>query len=168
MYKILITSFIVIFTTGCNTNPTVTDDMELNSIHKLAADGNFRAQHRLCYGYSYGEEGLRKDEAKAFRWCELAAESGAPSSVTLYAEKYYFGIGTPKNLKAAYPLYKQAAEKGHSHAQYILSQFYILGYLGERNIEQGMGWLLESASQGHEGALELLQKIKNEIEPKRT
>ncbi len=147
---------------GCSSTPNKSDSVlsEIKAIHKLASNGNAQAQHRLCYGYSYGQEGLEKDDAKAFRWCEIAARSGAPNSITLYAEKLYMGIGTAVNYPAALLLYEKAAIKGHMHAQYIAAMFYFKGYGTESNPKKGMYWLLKAAQQGHKPALEILEKLK--------
>ena len=155
---------IVIFLIGCQSNPAKVNvnNSELDAVHQLARNGNAKAQHRLCYGYSYGFKGLPKDDTKAFRWCEIASESGKPSSLTLLAEKFYLGIGVPVSYEKAFPLYKQAAEKGHKHAQYMLAQFYFLGRVVEQNTEEGMFWLIKSANQGHEGAIKLLNRIRSD------
>ena len=160
MNRILLTSLFFLLV-GCQSNPSYTSggNSELDAMHELAGAGNAMAQHRLCYGYSYGLEGLLKDDIKAFRWCEIAAESGAPSSLTLFAEKFYLGVGVPVNYAAAFPLYKQAAEKGHSHAQYMMAQFYFRGRVVEPNTEEGVMWLIKSAEKGHEGAIEMLKAI---------
>ena len=134
---------------------------ENNALQQLADDGNRQAQHRLCYGYSYGKEGLDKDVSKALYWCEIAARSGAPNSITLYAEKLYLGIGTAVNYPAALYLYEKAAKKGHVHAQYIASIFYFRGYGTEPNSEKGMYWLIKAAQQGYEPAVRVLEKLKS-------
>lgn len=151
-----------VFLFGCNSMPNKHDSVanDFAAIHKQADSGDGQAQHRLCYGYSYGAEGLEKDDAKAVHWCEIAARSGAPNSMTLYAEKLYMGIGTAVDYPAALRLYEKAAEKGHVHAQYISSIFYFRGYGTEPNPEIGMYWLLKAAQQGYEPALLVLEKLK--------
>lgn len=153
---------------GCQTNAPIHSNSDSNSnynaeleaLHKRAASGNINAQHRLCYNYSYGKEGLPKDDAKSFLWCKTAAEYGGSSSLTLYAEKYYFGIGVPVNYQTAFRLYKRAAKKGHRHAQYMIAKLYLYGFIGEPDKKSGMAWLTKSAEQEHEAAISLLKKLK--------
>lgn len=163
MIKTFATLSAVFILNSCSSNSEFTQshDPEISAVLKLAGNGNTEAQHRLCYGYSYGYEGLQQDDNKAYRWCAIAAQSGEPSSVTLYAEKFYLGVGTDINYRQAFSLYKKAAEKGHVHAQYILSKLYIGGLGTEVNREQGIYWLLRSADQGYKPALDILQNIQD-------
>jgi len=138
--------------------------LDLAAITKLAGQGDRSAQHRLCYIYSYGGKGkgVPLDYKKALQWCEIAAHKGEPSSMTLYAEKFYLGQGVPVNYVTALEWYRKAAEKGHPHAQYVLSSFYFRGLGTEINNERGLFWLMKAVDQEYKPAVDLLCKIERE------
>jgi TPR repeat protein len=117
--------------------------------------------HARCYGYSYGERGLRRDYARALEWCRRAAELGVPSGQTLYAELYYTGRGVEQDYATAFAWYERAAEAGHLHAQLMLGLMYAQGQGVDADPETGLVWIQRSADQGHEKAIELLEKLES-------
>ena len=160
LLMVLIVSTIV----GCAASPGTkeVDSLDLAAITKLASEGDLSAQHRLCYIYSYGDKGVSINYKKAIQWCEVAAEKGSTSSMTLYAEKFYLGQGMPIDYKAARVWYLKAAEKGHAHAQYILATLYFRGLGTKINNEQGFYWLTKAAAQDYKPAVDLLRDIERE------
>ena len=156
---------LVAFLSGCVQNPLQPEreDPTEVALIRLAGSDNAVAQHRLCYMYSYGK-GVEPDYEKALLWCELAAQKGDPSSMTLYAEKFYHGQGTAQDYAEAFLWYEKAAEQGHSYAQFMLATLYLRGLGTETDPEKARYWLGRSAKGDYEPAAELLQKLDNQSE----
>lgn len=135
------------------------EDPTEEALIRLAGSDNTVAQHRLCYMYSYGK-GVARDYEKALLWCEVAAQKGDPSSMTLYAEKFYHGRGTTQDYAQALAWYRKAAEQGHSYAQFMLATLCLRGQGTETDPENARYWLGRSAEGGYAPAAELLQKLE--------
>ncbi len=118
--------------------------------YRLASSGDLNAMHGLCYGFSYGESELPKDYIQARAWCAAAAERGAASGQTLYAELLEHGDGGPTDYAAAARWYRQAADQGHIHALFVLGRMYHDGRGVNRDSTFGDSLLLLAAEQGYE------------------
>jgi TPR repeat protein len=118
--------------------------------------------HKLCYSYSYGENGYTKSHEEAFKWCTVAAETNQPSSLTLLAELYTLGNGTDKNLIKAGELYENAAAQGHFHAQlmvYLVYNYYALDESTDKQKELGVEFLKSSKESGYQKAIDVYKQV---------
>ncbi len=84
----------------------------------------------------------------AFEWFGRAAAQLNPDAIRELAAMNYNGIGTPKNLSRAFPLYRKAAELGQVDAMYELGIAYINGIGVERDYSSALRWLGRSAAYG--------------------
>lgn len=161
-FSILI--IIILSLYGCAAETIDISNSDEKDTHILAESGDVAMQHKLCFGYSYGKFDFEQSDQKALKWCEMAAKSGALSSITLLAEKYYFGYGVEKSYETALQLYEGAAVDGHLHAQYMMATFYEEGIVVEKNLDTAKYWLELSIDQGYPIAQEMLDKINKLIE----
>ena len=61
------------------------------------------------------------------------------------AECYWYGNGTPKNLKAAFYWYQQAARRGNSYAPFQVAECYYYGNGVEQDRDQAGVWYVKAA-----------------------
>jgi TPR repeat protein len=63
------------------------------------------------------ESGWRKNhvrnEAEAFKWCQLAAKQSIPEACYLLGWYYELGVGVPRDFSKAYTYYSKAIKKGN-------------------------------------------------------
>lgn len=64
------------------------------------------------------------------------------------AQKFYYGIGAPKNLHKAFTLYLKAAEKGEVDAMFIVGGLYMQGQGVSVNPAEAFRWLYKAALNG--------------------
>jgi TPR repeat protein len=127
----------------------------------------FSDAHAACYAYSYGENGAGTNYEKALRYCREGSLDGNNSSMTLLAELYYFGNGTPKDVESARHYYEMAAALGHPHAQVMVFLIFNRDLYHSSSCEQklrGLEYLREAAAHGFEKAVELLVIVDEAIE----
>ena len=72
--------------------------------------------HRLCVGHIYGINGIPMNYPQAERWCQIAADRGGSSAMTLLAEMQEQGRLSDPDLTKARALYERAGALGHPHA----------------------------------------------------
>ena len=69
------------------------------------------------------------------------------------------GLGTPKDLPAAFRLFNESAQAGYMDAQYSLGLCYRDG-LGVRiDLAKARYWLREAADQGHDMARKSVHRL---------
>ena len=78
------------------------------------------AMHNLGLWHRDGKMGLAKDEKKAFKWFEKAADLGHVQSMGICGQFYLKGIGVEKNIAHGLVLLTQAANLGSQHSCYLL------------------------------------------------
>lgn len=85
---------------------TVSRAMDYLESFEMSKNRSIRSQARLWLGRAYrdGLAGTAKDERRSFHYFELAAgkEGGDPEAQYELAQAYYQGVGTDRNLIAAY------------------------------------------------------------------
>jgi len=64
------------------------------------------------------------------------------------AQKYYYGHGTPKNLRKAFNLYLKAAKKGNVDAMFIVGGMYMKGMGVKTDTGEAFKWLYNAAING--------------------
>lgn len=97
----------------------------LDRMTRLAEEGNVDACLTLGYMYLYGENGVARDEAKAFKYYSMAATQEDKIAVNNLGSLYYSGIGTPKNVVKAAQMFEKAAKLGNGEAAINLAFIYL-------------------------------------------
>ena len=87
----------------------------INIFHKLAAEGDHRAQFAMGLVYDRGH-GVPQDKSKAFKWYEKGASSGNAKAQYNLALMYQNAEGVPRDEPEAIRWYLKAAERGISDA----------------------------------------------------
>ncbi len=72
----------------------------------------------------------------------------ATERLTATAQKYYYGIGAPKNVHKAFKLYLKAAERGDVDAMFIVGGLYMQGQGTSVNQAEAFKWLYNAAING--------------------
>ena len=124
----------------------------LTLLAPLAAGGSAQAQLRLGQMYWYGQ-GVKEDNALAFRWFLRAASQGNAEAQVQLANLYVSGLGVPADepdpdLMAA-QWYFGAARQGHPEARYSLALLFLVGKGVQRNDAEALKWMERAAAQGH-------------------
>jgi len=132
-------------------------------LSKAAEWGHPVAQYYLGEMYDIGR-GVPMDSAEAFSWYSKAAEQEYTDAQISLAGFYEHGRGTPTDHEKAISLYLKAAEQGHWMAlpQYALGVKYHLGFGVPMDLAKAIFWLSQAAEQGHVGAIEQLEKAKEQ------
>ncbi len=112
----------------------------------------------------YGEN-VKRDYAKAFGWCTVAANRGNAHAQTLLTELYLNGKGTKIDYSQALRLAKTAGSNGHPVAQYYVGLIYYKGLGVTQDHAEAEKWLAQSARANIDSAKELLGKLGDEKKP---
>lgn len=102
----------------------------LERMTRLGEEGNVDACLTLGYMYLYGENGVARDEQKAFRYYSMAASQGDKIAVNNLGSLYYSGIGTEKNVNKAVEMFDKAARLGNGEAAINLAFIYLTANAG--------------------------------------
>lgn len=145
---------------GSDPQPGMSDPRPNEQVIREALAGDLGSQHRLCYRYHYGDEGVARDDAEALRWCETAARSAWPNSTALLAEIYYQGQGVSRDYVRAFELYREAADRGHPHGLFMVGLMYRDGQGVAQDRQQAIEWLTRAQAAGHEHAATILAELK--------
>lgn len=94
-------------------------------------------------------------EKEEFQRAKTKAESGTAADICRLANCYDFGIGTRKNNRKAFELYKIAAQKGDSISQYNLSLMYQDGRTFRKNLVRAFYWMAKAAKSDAEAMANL-------------
>ncbi|GBC14266.2 kinase-like domain-containing protein [Rhizophagus irregularis DAOM 181602=DAOM 197198] len=131
----------------------------INSLEKLAENGDKEAMFNLAKCYKNGEE-TEKNLEKSFYWYQKAAENGDTDAMFNLAIFYKDGEETEKdlekvfhwyqkaakkNLEKAFYWYQKAAENGDTDAMFNLAICYRNGEGTEKNLEKAFYWYQKAA-----------------------
>ena len=108
---------------GLNQAAWTNDVSDSRETLQLAERGNAQAQFNLGMMYENGQ-GVRQDDAEAFKWYQQAAEQGYAPAQVLLGAMYKNGQGVRQDDAEAVKWYRQAAEQGYSPAQVLLDTVY--------------------------------------------
>ena len=78
---------------------------------QAAEQGNASAQHNLGVMYSNGQ-GVRRNDAEAFRWFRKAAEQGDADAQNILGDMYLRGFGVRQDLALAQEWFGKACQNG--------------------------------------------------------
>lgn len=139
------------FVTGLAAFSEGNDDQAYVTWHKLARQGDPRAQYSMAVMYELGR-GVVHDYTEAARWYDLAANQGYAMARNNLGMLHEAGLGVAQDYGKAFDYYQQAADQGLPSAQYNLALMYFEGLGVARNFEQSAHWLRRSAEQGFASA----------------
>jgi TPR repeat protein len=145
----------------------------LETLLKLANDGNPLAQFRLGGLYYHGQ-GIAEDENMAIYWWKKSAASGNAEAMYQIAHAYLFGSTAAKNVpdpdREAALWYFQAASAGHAEAAYTLGLLFLAGKGVVEDRNEAIRWFRSAASKGHaeaRKAAETAEKTAPRAKPRR-
>ena len=119
----------------------------LNLAMPRAEAGDSAAQTLVAEILSRGL-GVARDEAKAAKWYQLAAEQGVPEAQFQYALLLLDGRFVKKDPQGAYALMQSAAEAGNRLAQFNFAQLLIDRERGEAGITKAVSYYQRAADGG--------------------
>ena len=93
------------------------------------------------------------------------AEKGDAEAQTILGEKYFFGIGVPKDLREAAKWFWIAADQGHAKAQFNLGVSYRLGEGVPKDSVTAYAWYNLAAAQGKEVATKNRAIVARQMTP---
>lgn len=109
--------------------------MALQHLEISAELGNSGAQYSLGVDYFEGLMGLPLNYKRAVYYLEKAAQQGHKSAQVLLADCYFDGLGTQKNFKKAFQLYKDSFKHDGKVVWKKLCQCYAKGRGVPKSIE---------------------------------
>jgi len=119
----------------------------LNLALPRAEAGDAAAQTLVAEILSRGL-GVKRDEAKAAKFYQLAAEQGVPEAQFQYALLLIDGRFVPKDAKGAYALMQAAAEAGNAFAQFNFAQLLIQREPGTSGMTKAVAYYQRAADTG--------------------
>ena len=125
----------------------VIEELDADTLRKLAAEGNVEAQFELAQRLRRGDLGLANPVA-AFPWYEAAAQKGYPPAITFLGYCYANGIGVHPSAKLAAQYYRQAADAGYPFAMGMVGQCYENGEGVHQDQAEAVRWYQRAAELG--------------------
>jgi len=125
----------------------VIEQLDSDSLKKLATDGNVEAQFELAQRLRRGELGLANPVA-AFAWYEAAANKGYPPAITFLGYCYANGVGVHPDSKLAARHFRQAADAGYPFAMGMVGQCYENGEGVRQDQAEAVRWYQRAAEMG--------------------
>lgn len=119
----------------------------LNLAMPRAEAGNAAAQTLVAEILSRGL-GVKRDEATAAKWYQLAAEQGVPEAQFQYALMLIDGRFVEKDPQGAYALMQSAAEAGNRLAQFNFAQLLIQREPGATGMTKAVAYYQRAADAG--------------------
>ena len=130
----------------------------MNSSKKRAESVDAKAIYNLGVCYSYGDNGLQQDRAKALELWHQAAKLGNTISYYIIGHAYYGGNGVERDEKKATCYWELAAMGGNVKARHNLGA--LEGQGG--NMDRSLKHLMVAAGTGCTASLETIkQKLIN-------
>ncbi len=121
----------------------------LEKLELAAKLGSCHAQYFLGILYRYGEEPIKKNEARAFELFEQAANSDHVEAQINLAEMFAVGISVSIDDNKALMWYRKAAEQCHPSAQNQLGIIYLNGLGTKQDEKMAYEFFNLAAQQGN-------------------
>ena len=136
--------------------PIYKNDAEMLSLFEKRVDkGDIQAMVSLGQKYVDGSNGLRKNDEKAFKLLQMAADLG---SAEAFAELGCWvakkGLSSTHNRRKAKVYYEEAAKRGYAPSRHILARL----LADEGNIDLAIKHWHLAAAAGHDKSMECLWK----------
>ena len=120
----------------------------LDSLTKVAEQGDVETQLLLGIFYSDWDWGKKKDYTEAAKWYRKAAEQGNSAAQERLGSLYCLGKGVRQDSVEAEKWYRKAAEQGYAPAQFDLGLLYY-GNKGKQEYAEAAKWWRKAAEQGY-------------------
>ncbi|WP_170133416.1 tetratricopeptide repeat protein [Undibacterium pigrum] len=118
--------------------------------------GDAEAQFQLAEAYYKGRLGLTKDEQRAWKLYEAAANHQYGKASFMLARMAKYGQGTQQDLAASVKWLTKASEQGNAQAMFLLSNAYAAGEGIKQDQAMARKWLEESAELEYPVAIQAL------------
>ncbi|MCI0508005.1 MAG: AgmX/PglI C-terminal domain-containing protein [Gammaproteobacteria bacterium] len=115
---------------------------------KAAAQGFTDAQYRLGSLYFDGNYNIPKDYDNAYKWLQLAMESGHAEAKSKVEGLFKLETGKVVNLHESPEVLQQVASSGNQHARFLYSEKLLKGEGFPQDKAQAVAMLTEDAKQG--------------------
>lgn len=121
----------------------------IETIKKMATQGDADAQNKLGICYKLGLAGFPIDYEESARWFMKSAEQGWEKAQCNLAFCYKDGKGVLQSDVDAFKWFEKAAEQGLATAQFQLAWCYSDGKGVNQDLEKAFEWFSKAANQGH-------------------
>lgn len=99
--------------------------------------------------YMQGKGGLKKDESKAWFYCELLALQGDQIAKFHLSLKYQNGTGCGKDLNQSFSLLKEIVDKGFNEGGYALGKKCLYGTGCKKDLQAAIHYFSLALKDGH-------------------
>ena len=123
----------------------------IESLTKLSADGDRKAQYKLCNAYYEGID-VAVSYEQALIFCKKSAINGSVKAQYKLAEMYEKGIGTKQNYSKAFYWYKKlnkVKKLDDMNIKYKIGDMYYYGLGVEQNYQKAISYFRVAAVKGH-------------------
>lgn len=127
----------------------------------LAASGSPLAQFLLGHMLLSGQ-GMARDEAAAFRWFSLAAQSGRADAINMVGRCHACGWGVPVDRGEAARWYRRAVDKQNAWAMFNLGELMLAGDGVARDGGGALSLFVRSARLGNAKAMNMIGQIRED------
>jgi uncharacterized protein len=93
------------------------------------------------------------------------AEQGEPNAQFDLGERYYDGLGLPRDHNQAFTWFLRAASQGHGRAQTNVGLMLFLGRGTPVDVVEAVRWLSLAARRGEERAASILRQVQDRVSP---
>jgi len=123
---------------------------ELKETKEDAENGDAHAMYNLGIMYEEGMSGLKKDNKKAYKWFQKAADAGSVMGRALVGEYLLSGLGcVKKDRTEGLIMLSAAATEGSNYACYFLGLMYFKGSYGSKvNYARAKKWFEKAVADG--------------------
>ncbi|HEY8027080.1 MAG TPA: tetratricopeptide repeat protein [Burkholderiaceae bacterium] len=125
-------------------------------LEKAAAGGDGESAFRLGEAYHYARLGVDRNDAAAWKFYRLGADSGDDRSALMLARMAKYGEGTKKDLVESVQWLTFASEHGNAQAMFLLSNAYQSGEGVAPNEVLARAWLEKAAAGDYPVAIQAL------------
>lgn len=123
---------------------------------RMANSGDAAAQIAIGYAYLYGNEFVKPDDKKAFKYYALAAAQNDDIALNNLGSLYYSGIGVKRDTLKAAQLFEKSAKYGNPEAATNLAFMYLTGHGIQQDKEAAIDMFKQAAAAKNPAAIFML------------
>jgi TPR repeat protein len=127
---------------------TPTQGAFVDSIEKLANDGDPKAQNLMGILRHQGTPQAQHNDAEAFVWFEKSAKQGNPDGETNLGGMYERGLGVNRNYQSALLWYQKAADHGSASAIFNIGSLFANGQGVPKDQAKAISYYMEGGEKG--------------------
>ena len=136
----------------------------IETLRKLAEQGNVEAQNKLGNAYCLGKS-VEKNYKEAIKWYRKAAEQGLAIAQGKLGYIYWLGEGVEMNCFEAVKWITKGAKQGDSLSTEMMGVLYFLGSGVEQDCLKAYAWTSLSVKKGNMNSKELMDSLQKEMSP---